>query len=184
MELSLRGILAVGVDIDLPKFYASKIKEIDDYYGYLAWSEIFFNDDREWMKAIYVLKELVNTYPDRPEAYVKLWQHYYYNVKDFELAFDISFEGLVRVADSEYNIYSTLLCVNYAKSCFKMGKLKNCFEILQQKFSENPGYPIFLYQYGRLCTKSEDLSFNGTALGALQECLRICDKNRYGKIYY
>ncbi|CAG9326692.1 unnamed protein product [Blepharisma stoltei] len=184
MEISIKKVFSVDTNIDLPKYFAYQIKEIDDYYGYLAWSEILFEDEKEWQKGLHVLKELVNGYPDRPEAYIKLWQHYYYTVKDYEQALDISFEGFIRVADPEYTHYYTLFCINYAKSCYKMGKLKNAIEILQQKFIENPSYPIFLYHYGRICTKSEDLSFNGSAIGALQETLRLSDKYRYGCIYY
>lgn len=91
-------------------------------------------------------------------------------------------ECFLRITD--YESYNILACLKYAKSLFKNKKYRNCFELLQQKFLEHPSYTVFLYQYGKLCTKSEDHTFNGSAIGALLECLRICDKNRYGVIYY
>lgn len=36
MKLSIKGILLKGKEIDCAKYYASKIKSIDSYYGYLA----------------------------------------------------------------------------------------------------------------------------------------------------
>jgi hypothetical protein len=71
-----------------------------------------------------------------------------------------------------------------AKSYFKTGKISSSLQLLQQKFIENSDFPIFLYEYARLCCKSEDFYYNGSAIGALKECLRINGQNKQGQIYY
>ncbi|CAG9330030.1 unnamed protein product [Blepharisma stoltei] len=181
MELSLSGLLAHRVEIEVPQHYATKIKDIDNYYGYLAWSAIFSSEGKE-QKSLDIIKELARLNPTKPEAHLFLWDYYYHKIQDYSAAEDVSTEAFLKI--TEYECYNVLSCIKYAKSLFKNGKYRNCFELLQQKFLEHPTYTVFLYQYGKLCTKSEDYSFNGSAIGALQECLRICDKGRYGVIHY
>ncbi|CAG9335500.1 unnamed protein product [Blepharisma stoltei] len=184
MTLSLKNCLEIGREIENPRFYAAKIKEIDNYYGYVAWSDILFSEEGQEAKGRDTLRECIMQYPNRPEAYIKLWQYYYYNVKDFEQSEDIACEAFIRVCGSDDSEYFALLCINYAKSCFKMRKINYALKILQQKYIENPEFPIFLYHIGRLSTKSEDLALNGLAIGTLEECLRQCDKCWHGPIYY
>lgn len=89
MTLSLTGSLKVQTEIEMPHFFATKIKQIDTYYGYLAYSKIFlsencffflikihnFNNDlieNDIERAIKVLGELICNNPTRPEAYILL----------------------------------------------------------------------------------------------------------------
>ncbi|OMJ90487.1 hypothetical protein SteCoe_7191 [Stentor coeruleus] len=179
MELSLKGFS----DLDLPEHYASRIKSLDPYMGYLSWSEVYFRRN-EWQKSLDILKQLISNYNYRPEAYIKLWYHYYYNVKDYEQADGIISEALLSVGSLEYHNYYILFCVFSAKTHFKLKRTKHCLYLLQRKYLENPTYSYFLYMYGKYCTKSNDYMYNGTAIGALYECIRLCDISRYAKIYY
>lgn len=177
MELS-----RLGIGPQTAEYYATRIKDIDSYYGYLAWSELYLIT--YWEKGVGILKQIIKEYPYRPEAYAKLWNYYYYTIKDYEQAEDIASEAFLKVTDSDYNHYYILFCIACAKSYFKNGKTSSALELLQRKFIENSEYPIFLYQFGRLCCKSEDFSYNGSCIGALKECLSLCNNNKLGCIYY
>ena len=179
MELSMKG----HTELEAPEFYAARIKEESGYLGYLAWSEVFFRRN-EWHKGVDILKQLVRNYSSYPESYVKLWYHYYYNVKDYEQAYDVVSEALLMLTSPEVHQFYILFCFFSAKSLFKLKKIRECIDFLHRKFLENPTYPIFLYHYGRYCTKSEDFIYNGSAIGSLQECIRLCDSSKYGQIYY
>lgn len=179
MELSLKGFS----DLDLPEYYASQIKSLDPYLGYLAWSEVYFRRN-EWQKSLEILKKLISTFNYRPEAYIKLWYHYYYSVKDYEQADGVICEALLTVTSSEYHNYYILFCFFSAKTHFKLKRIKHCLYLIQRKYLENPTYSYFLYMYGKYCTKSNDYIYNGAAIGSLHECVRLCDISRYGKIYY
>lgn len=51
------------------------IKSINEYKGYIAWAEIYFGrGDSEF--TIQTLEELIQIYPENPEAYFKLWSMY------------------------------------------------------------------------------------------------------------
>jgi tetratricopeptide (TPR) repeat protein len=179
LEISLSGLLN-GKEIEQPSHYAGLIKALDTYFGYLSWSKVLMHE-KQPQKTIKVLVQLIQSNPSRPEAYLLLWQHYYYVEKNYEIAEEIAREAFNKAKSPHYR---TLLAVNYAKTFFRLKKFRHCFEILQKQYIENPMHIVFLYQYGRLCTKSEDLSFNGSAIGALQECLGVSRSNRYGLIYY
>ena len=81
MELSFKS----SEELEVPEFYATKVREVDKYFGYLAWSEVFFYRN-EWQKGLDILKQLILSHSKRPEAYIKMWYHYFYNVKDYEQA--------------------------------------------------------------------------------------------------
>ena len=68
-----------------PKFTAEDLavmaKDIDQYKGYLAWVEVYIlRSENEF--AINVLKELIEFYPENPEAYFKLCQIYKHKPDD------------------------------------------------------------------------------------------------------
>lgn len=71
MTLSLTGSLKLQTEIEMPHFFATKIKQIDTYYGYLAYSKIFLSEN-DIERAIKVLGELICNNPTRPEAYILL----------------------------------------------------------------------------------------------------------------
>lgn len=179
LELSMKGF----AELDHPEHYATKIKDVNSYIGYLAWSEVYFRRN-EWQKGLDILKQLVSTYSNRPEAYIKLWYHYYYNVKDYEQADGVMCEAILMITSQEYHNYYILFCAYAAKTLFKLKRIRECLDLLQRKFIENPTYSLFLYMYGRYCAKSDDYMYNGTAIGSLQECIRLCDNGKYGFIYY
>lgn len=179
MELSMKGF----PELDHPEHYASKIKDQNPYLGYLSWSEVYFRRN-EWQKGLDILKQLIINFSNRPEAYIKLFYHYFYNVQDYEQAEGVLLEASLMVNSSEHHQYYILFSIYSAKALFKLKRIRESLDLLQRKFLENPTYPIFLYMYGKYCTKSEDYIYNGTAIGALQECIRLCDSSRYGLIYY
>ncbi|OMJ84136.1 hypothetical protein SteCoe_14828 [Stentor coeruleus] len=171
-----------GVETEAAEYFATKLKDIDPYLGYLAWSELYMDTDIDKSKDI--MKELIGKYPYRPEAYAKLWCYYYYTEKSYEAAEDIASEAFLRVTSPEYNNYYIIMCIACAKSYFKTGKVSSALQLLQKKFLENSEYPIFLYEFARLSCKSEDNTYAAGAVGALKECARLCSSSRLGKIYY
>ena len=179
MEMSFRA----GDEMDVPEFWATKVREVDRYFGYLAWSEVFFFRN-EWQKGLDILKQLVLSHSKRPEAYIKMWYHYFYNVKDYDQAECVISEAFLLISSHEYHEYYILFTYFLAKTLFKLKRSLEYLSTLQKKFIENPTYPIFLFLYGKFCVKSEDYNYNGTAIGALQECTRLCDPSRLGLIYY
>lgn len=167
----------------MPQYYATKIKQLDTYYGYLAYAEIFLSE-RNVEKASNVYLELISNNLSRPEAYAALWNLWYKVEKKYDQAEDLMTQGFLRITDSEYDGYIILFCLNLAKAYAANEKFNYAFELLQEKYVEHPEYPVFLYQYGRICVKAENSSVIGSAIGALTECLRLCDSKRYPKIYY
>mmetsp|Transcript_19037 Transcript_19037/g.19030 ORF Transcript_19037/g.19030 Transcript_19037/m.19030 type:complete len:329 (-) Transcript_19037:1005-1991(-) len=184
MKLALSGILNVGTEIESAEHYAVRIKEIDDYYGFLAWSEISLakQSSRSIERGENILKEMINLAPERPEAYIMLWS-YYYNKKEYENALAICEIGFLKLTNISCD-YSVLISLKYAKSLFKQGKFSSCFDLLQMEYSKFPLFMIFVYEYGKLCVKTQDPHFMGSAIGALLECLRGSSEDRYGQIYY
>lgn len=179
LELSLKGL----IDVEPPQFYATQMKAINEYYAYLAWGEILTrrNDIAGFVD---ILKGLIYKFGNKPEAYCILWKHYYYVLKDFELAEDILAEALLKVNSQVFFHYYILFCIYTAKTYFKLGKYKECIGYLKKKFLEHPTYPVFLYEFGHLSAKSGEFNLNGAAIGALQESIRLCDSSRYHSIYY
>lgn len=60
-----------------PEFTAEDLavwaKEVNEYKGYLAWAEIYIKrGDIKFAKE--VLEELIEFYPENPEAYFRLWK--------------------------------------------------------------------------------------------------------------
>lgn len=179
LEASIKGL----AEIEPPQYYATKIKTLDLYYSYLAWSEIFLRkNDRE--AGVNLLKEIIRTYGNRPEAYVKIWNYFYYIVKDYEQAEDAASEALFKLSHQSNFQYYILFCVYTAKVYYKQKRFKECFLFLQRKFMEHPTYPVFLYIYGKLCTKIGDFKYNGSAISVLKESAKLCDDSRSGLIYY
>ena len=89
MELAQLEFLKVNVEIEAPQHYAAKINAIDQYYGALAWSEIYLKNV-DLYKGEAILKELILTNKKKPEAYLKLWNYYYHVTKDYISALEIA----------------------------------------------------------------------------------------------
>lgn len=183
MELALKEILLAKEDIEAPQYYACKIKDLDSYYGYLAWVEIYFKQKNQWGKAVSVLKELIKKEPKRPEAYIRLWQWHYERMQALEPAEEVIEQAYLRATDYEEVQYKVLIYLMYAKTLFKRSKVSQAIEILQQQYIEYPMYPVFLYQFGRMCAK-HDSRYAGAAIGALDECLRSCAPDQHGVIAF
>ena len=183
MMLSLTNYLKIGIEIESPQHYALKIKSIDEYFGLLAWSKILLQNENERAYGEALLKELTISYSNNPEAYLKLWNYYYYNAHAYKQALEIAETAYVGdVGKSEK--YAVIISLNYARSLFKNEKLRNCFELLQLEYTKHSLFTVILYHYGRLCVKGKDPLFLGSGIGALEECLSTCSENRHGQIYY
>jgi tetratricopeptide (TPR) repeat protein len=180
MELAAGDYLRVGIEIESPQHYAAKIYEHDKYYGSLAWSTIFLSTgDHE--KGEKVLKELLDLCPKKPEAYLKLW-NFYYSTQSFQSSLEIAERAFLNI--SRKGDYAVVTCLNYARSLFKVGKVRNCLELLQIEYTKHSLFTVILYHYGRFCIKSKDLNFLGSAIGALEECLNTSSEARHGQIFY
>jgi len=85
-----------------------------------------------------------------------------------------------------------IITILYAKSLFLTEEYARSFELLQSEYIKNPMFPSFLYIYGKYVIKSwikndetgRIKTYFGSTVGALEECLRGCVKERYGKINY
>ncbi|OMJ83637.1 hypothetical protein SteCoe_15361 [Stentor coeruleus] len=184
MNLSLSDLLIINEEIESPHHYAAKIKNIDRYYGYLSWAEVLMRSGNTLSKekAEDILKELTIEFQSRPEAYIKLW-YFYYSTKDFISSLSVAETAFLKLAESSAE-YSVIINLNYARSLFKLEKYRSCFELLQMMYTQNSQYSVYLYHYGRMCLKSKDSVFLGSAIGALEECLKICNFYRHGSVYY
>jgi tetratricopeptide (TPR) repeat protein len=184
LHISLQDHLKVGEEIENPQHYASKIKSIDQFYGYLAWSEVLAASTTPGHKekSILLLKQLTLNYPSRPEGYLKLW-YYFYSINDYPNALETAESGFLNINETSGE-YQVIINLNYAKSLFKLGRHRKCFELLQTLYRKNSHYAVYLYHYGRMCVKSKDSCFTGSAIGALEECLKICSEFRHPYIYY
>jgi tetratricopeptide (TPR) repeat protein len=179
LEIALKGF----TEVEKPEFYASRIKEQSEYFGYLAWAEVYLRrNDNDHFSSL--SSSLIKKFGSRPESYVKQWKFAYYTLKDYNFAEDVISEAILRINPNNNFQYYVIFCIYLSKVYFKQKRFKECFGFLQRKFVEHPTYPVFLFQFGRLSIKSEDFRFNGAALSALQESLRLCDETRLGDIYY
>ena len=133
MKLSLSDLLIVGREIDAPEFYACKIKEIDSYYGYLAWAEILPKS-----KSAILIRTVAANEPNRPEALIKLWNYYYYEANNLARALEVietAYLAMFSMKD-----YETIISLNYSKTLHKVGKIKQSIELLQIEY--NRKFPI------------------------------------------
>lgn len=180
MRLGFNKFIECPRDLELPQVTAARIRDMDEYYGYLAWSEVFINENLV-QKGIHVLQELIRCFPTRPEAYFKLWQHYN-GQKQHKKSLQVAAECFLRI--TEYPEYTVITSLNLAKSNFNLENIRKALNLLQEKHCERPTFTVYLYQYGKLCIKSDQVIFVPTGIGALKEVLRSCDKERVGKVHY
>ena len=183
MILSLGTFLKPGSEIQNPEHFASKLIQMDQYFGLLAWSEIFLRTQSQQLKGEILLKELINLHPYKPEAYLKLWNYYYYSTLNYESALEVVEKAYLQEIKTSSE-YSVVICLNYARSLFKNKKIRSCLELLQLEYTKHSIFTVILYHYGRLCVKSKEQVFLGSAIGALEETLKTCSETRHGQIYY
>ena len=99
---------------NVPEAYSSEIKKIDGYLGYVSWTEIYIYTKVKTSidDAKDLLWELIAKYPNRPEAYCKLWT-IYIKEKKIDKCLDICerlFLDGSEFDDNEYMyIFTTLL---------------------------------------------------------------------------
>lgn len=179
MEMSFTNMLTVGKYLEPWQYYASKIMDIEKYYGYLSWG--IYNTRCGKALGRDILRELIEKYPRQPEAYIVLWDHYYCH-KDYLKSYDTVAEAFLRITDEKYSNFSVLILILYSKSLFKLNRFFNALEALQEKYLDNCKNVRFLYQFGKLCIKSNVKKFLGTGLGALKEASRLVKD--YPKLYF
>ena len=169
IEVSLSGVLKENKDIEPARYYSTKIKEIDSYYGYLAWAYIYLKEKKK--EAIKILTSIINAYPKRPESYY-LAINYYFREKLYEDAKEVSAEAFIKVVDPEYSSYIVLFSLKLARAYFYTGSLNNCLELLHKKYFEYPKYTVFLYNFAKYCVLSEDYFSEKSSLTVLSSHIR------------
>ena len=133
----------------------------------MAWAESVLRQSGDLARAIGILDELIDSSPEKPEAYVKLWSVLYHKKKDYNKALDIIERAFIKAVEHATMQYNVLISVLYAKTLYKTGKYRNCFDLLQRKYTERPIYPIYLFLYGKLCAKSEEPEFLYSGISSL-----------------
>ena len=183
MHLALRDLLKCGDEIQVPEHFAAKIQSINIYFGALAWSEIFLRRSSTQSKGEILLKEMISSFSYHPEMYLKLWNYYYHTTQNFEAALQIIEKGYLEETTKQSE-YTVVISLNYARTLFKNKKIHSCLELLQLEYTKHSVFTVILYHYGRLCVKSNESPFLGSAIGALEEALQTCSESRHGQIYY
>ena len=163
--------------------YAVQIKEISDYLGYIAWSEIYLSCGKD-EDAEEVLSDLCYTYPRFPHAFLKLWD-LRFRKKQYMESIEPIEELFVRIGDFHTipEIRVALIPLLYAKTLFEVKQYVFALELLQNEFCKRPVYTVFLYYLGKFALLWDE-KFKGTAIGILQECLRSCVSQRKAKILH
>jgi tetratricopeptide (TPR) repeat protein len=181
LMVSVSGQLVEGVDIEPSRFYAKQLKDLSDFYGYLAWSVIYMRENDP--SAGPLLLELIANYSKRPEPYYLCWS-FYKHLKDYEKCLEIASEAFLKITSDDFDHFYILFCMKLAKSYYLTGKFTNSIDLLHKKFLEHPQYPVFLFYLGKFCVLSEDFAFSGIGKGTLRELLRVSDYSRKGKLYF
>jgi hypothetical protein len=78
-----------------------------------------------------ILRELLQLHGSRPEPYLKLWNLYYHQLKDYNKAYDIAESAFIRsVSALDLSAYKIALFIIYAKSLFRLKRYETLFEVL------------------------------------------------------
>lgn len=77
-----------------------------------------------------------------------------------------------------------IIALLYAKSMYLNKEYSRCFELLQNEFMNFPMFSSLLYAYGKYVVKSNSQNYFGSAIGALEECIRSQVKERHSRINY
>jgi len=169
--------------------YSCEIKRIDEYLGYIAWTEkyTYSNVKSQIDDCKDVLRELIGKYPTRPEAYLKLWKKLY-DTQKIDEAIDISEQLFIEGTDYEENDLVNVIVLVYSKSLMKGKHEIIAFQKLQYQYTIQTDMPILLYFYGKYIAQCENEKlrkhFLGSALSSLQECIRSCMPQRHIRVYY
>eukprot|EP00826_Nyctotherus_ovalis_P043530 TRINITY_DN4595_c0_g1_i5.p1 TRINITY_DN4595_c0_g1~~TRINITY_DN4595_c0_g1_i5.p1 ORF type:complete len:407 (-),score=128.39 TRINITY_DN4595_c0_g1_i5:1287-2507(-) len=169
--------------------YSYQIKRIDEYLGYIAWTEMYTysSDTTKLNDCKDVLRELVTNYPGRPEAYLKLWA-LYVKMERLEDSIDIAERLFIEGTEYEGDEVTNVIVLCYVRSLIATKHELLAFQKIQYQYTIQTETPILLYYYGKFIAKCKDetlrKSFLGSALSSLQECIRSCLPHRHTKVYY
>ena len=169
--------------------YSYQIKCIDEYLGYIAWTEKYnyISVTSQQTECKDILRELIGKYPTRPEAYLKLWK-VYWDLKKTEDAIDISEKLFIEGTEYEGDETMSVIVFIYSKSLISAHQDLLALQKLQYQYTMQSEIPVLLYYYGKAIAKCKNESlrshFLGSALSSLQECIRSCLPYRHTKIYY
>ena len=186
MEMSANSLVKVGAMIEPWQFYARQILTLNKYCGYMAFAGGYLSI--ETAKGINLLQKLIHHYPNTPEAYIVLWEHFYFH-KDYLNAFIIIDKSQSRLQHKNFFLYSNLFVIIYIKTLFKLKRYKAALELLIQKYTSSRNNLFYLYLFGKSCIKSKIKKFQAAGLSALKEVLRwIKDFSKvsywYGRVCY
>lgn len=91
-----------------PEIYSSQIMKINEYLGYIAWSEKYsYSIKDEINDAKDFLWELISKNPNKPEAYFKLWA-IYLKEKKIEKCIDICERLFIEISEFTEKEYAYL----------------------------------------------------------------------------
>lgn len=169
MEMAAGQKLKIGKYIEPWQYYASKILNLDKYYGFLAWGSTYcsLND----VKGPAILQKIVETYVAYPHAYINLW-HYHYARKEYLKSYNIIAECFVKANDIRFHNFSNLIYILYSKSLCKLKRFTTALEMIQRKYEESDNNLLYLYHFGKICIKCKSKKFIVSGLSALKEVLR------------
>lgn len=168
-------------EIEHWQYYGGEILILDKYYGYLLWGTLSLRSQNTQTLGISILTEITEKFPKHPDAYILLWEYFYYK-KKYIKAYDTIAEGFLKVVDEKYPRQYILNVILYSKSLCKIQRFTTALELLQEKFIKDPGYIQFLYRFGKICIMSGQGKMHGAGLGALREVKRTVKND--GKLFY
>jgi hypothetical protein len=159
------------LNIEDPKLLIKTIKEKDLYFGYLLYAEHkYLLDSKYNMKA--VLTELIIKYPNKNEAYLRLWTFLVKGeFKDYKLANQLS-EVLWKNSSTirlDSNLYYLYVVITHAKSLYYLGNNFYTITYFQKEYPANFLYPSIYYLFGKYSSKSNYKNLKSVALSSLFE---------------
>lgn len=179
------------------KFIINKIKEKDSYLSYLAYGEYNYiiNENFAYDK---LLLQLINSYPQRAEGYLRYWQLLIdkeSKFKNFDKANSLSdffWKNSSSIQfDEDYSINSLYFLICHAKSCSLIGNHLYSITYFQKEYPSNFMFPSIYYLFGKYSSKSRSKKLKNAAISSLKECtsllfedLQYAVKYWLGNIYY
>lgn len=179
------------------KTYLSKIKKIDPYLSYIAYGEYHYITDKKY-DYFALLSSLVSKYPNRVEAYMKLWtlltnkkSRWINHNLAYNLCETFALHNSTFHFDQHYPTYAVYNTIMYIKSSFRVGYESKAINKLQKEYPSNFMFPCLYLLTGKYLAKSNSIKQKVAAAGILNEAVRLLyndtKKVAYfwlGKIYF
>lgn len=170
-----------------PKYCIKKIKEKDDYLSYICYAEYnYLIDDNYQIDKL--LKQLINKYPNKVEAYLRYWQLLTKGkFKNYEQANKISEfywknSSTIQFDDGIYGLY---ILVTHAKTSYLIGNHFYAITYFQKEYPSNFLFPSIYYLFGKYSSKSNSKSLKNVSMSSLKEVFRLLYEDlQYSVLYW